>query len=56
MHTIIMCEVCSSFICYSSGGVELLVFSEFYQIELIVVDIQTLRLDRFGKIYYFSFL
>ena len=30
-------------------------FSEFYQIELIVVDIQTLRLDRFGKIYYFAF-
>lgn len=34
------------------GAIELLVFSEFYQIELDVVDIQTLRLDRFGKLHF----
>ncbi|XP_019854085.1 PREDICTED: ubiquitin thioesterase OTU1-like isoform X1 [Amphimedon queenslandica] len=33
------------------GGIELLIFSNFYEIELVVVDIQTLRLDRFGKGY-----
>lgn len=30
------------------GGIELSVFSELFQIELDVVDIQTQRIDKFG--------
>lgn len=32
----------------SAGAIELKVFSEYYKIELDVVDIQTQRIDRFG--------
>ncbi len=31
------------------GAIEVSVFSEHYQTELDVVDIQTQRIDRFGK-------
>ena len=31
------------------GGIELIVFSEHYKVELDVVDIQTQRVDRFGE-------
>jgi ubiquitin thioesterase OTU1 len=30
------------------GGIELSIFSEIYQVEIIAVDIQNIRLDRFG--------
>ena len=33
----------------AAGAIELTVFSEHYKVELDVVDIQTQRIDRFGK-------
>jgi hypothetical protein len=33
----------------SQGAIELKVFSDHYKVELDVVDIQTQRVDRFGK-------
>ena len=39
----------SGFICfYILGGIELLVFSELFKVELDVINIQTLRIDQFG--------
>ncbi len=35
--------------CFIPGAIELAVFSEYYRTELDVVDIQTQRIDRFGK-------
>ena len=32
----------------SAGAIELSVFSEYYHIELDVVDVQSQRIDRFG--------
>jgi hypothetical protein len=32
------------------GGIELAIFSEIYQVEIIAVDIQNVRLNRFGKL------
>ena len=32
-----------------TGAIELSVFSEYYETELDVVDIQTQRIDQFGK-------
>ncbi len=32
-----------------AGAIELMVFSEHFQVELAVLDIQTLRMDRFGE-------
>ena len=35
----------------SLGGIEVIVFSEHFKVELDVVDIQTQRVDRFGIMY-----
>ena len=34
----------------AAGAIELSIFSEYYKTELDVVDIQTQRVDRFGKL------
>ena len=36
------------------GAIELSIFSDFFQVELDVVDIQTQRIDRFGKYMYIN--
>ena len=36
-------------ISFPSGGIELTVFSAHFKVELDVVDIQSQRVDRFGK-------
>lgn len=33
----------------TTGAIELSIFSEYYQIELDVVDVQSQRIDRFGQ-------
>ena len=33
----------------ATGAIELSIFSEYYQIELDVVDVQSQRIDRFGE-------
>ena len=35
----------------TTGAIELSVFSEYYHIELDVVDVQSQRIDRFGEWY-----
>lgn len=37
----------TTFVCFA-GAIELSVFSEYYKVELDVVDVQSQRIDRFG--------
>ena len=49
------CPECEPYAC-SPGAIELKIFSEHYKVELDVVDIQTQRIDRFGKVVYLYLL
>ena len=48
MHTCVFSSIYIH-VCIIPGAIELSVFSDYYHIELGVVDVQSQRIDRFGE-------